>query len=128
MGNWGRKVGRAVKAKEAESMMANPGYAAAVGRSLARANQWIAVQGREGLSFTLPPSDVGIIAAPTQEIISWLAPTDTGRAFLRALDDASAQESTVLMLCAIVRALDLPIEEWSESRLAEMLQRGGVPS
>jgi|SRR6185295_4914676 len=128
MGNWGRKVGRADKAKKTQSMLDNPGYAAAVSKALARANQWVAAHGRGGLAFTLPPAEVGLIATPTAEIISWLAPTEAGRAFLRALDQATERESTVLMLCAIVRALDLPVEEWSESRLAELLQRGGEPS
>lgn len=116
------------KAKNAETMMDNPGYAAAVSKALARANQWIAVRGRGGLSFTLPPEEVGLIANPTRETIGWLAPTAIGKEFLHALDEASARQSTVLMLCAIVRALDLPVEDWSESRLAELLKRSGVPS
>jgi len=128
MGNWGRKVGRAGKAKENHSMLDDPGYAAAVSKKLAHAKQWLAAHGRGGLAFTLPPAEVGLIAPPTAEIISWLAPTEAGRAFLRALVQASEQEITVLMLCAIVRALDLPVEDWSESRLAELLQREGEPS
>lgn len=128
MGNWGRKVTRSSRAQKVESLVDSPGYAAAVRAVLKRANQWIAEHGWDGLSFTLPPTDVGIIAAPHRKIIELLAPTETGREFLRALDEASGRKTTVLQLCATVRALGLPVEDWSESQLAELMKQQGDPS
>jgi hypothetical protein len=91
------------------------------------AQRWLATHGRKELSFTLPPQYMAVICN-LDALVERLSPTQPGRAFLRALDDASGQEATVMQACAIIRALYLPITEWSESECAELMKRAGAPS
>lgn len=103
------------------------GYRACLNRMGDCAKRWLATHGRADLSFTLPPQYMAVICN-LDALVERLAPTQPGRAFLRALDDASGQQATVMQACAVLRALYLPITEWSESECAELLKRAGAPS
>lgn len=92
---------------------------------LARAQRWLLSEGTAGLSFTLPPLELGVIAPLTPQTIPLLSRTEQGRAFLLALDVATKNQATVMQACAVVRAMGLPVDDWTEAYCAELLKRGG---
>lgn len=88
---------------------------------------WVERHGVEGLAFSLPPDDGVMFIAPlSEEAIGMLATNEKTREFLRALDAATDNEATAFLACQVVRAMYLPVTDWSEELWHALLAEGNA--
>jgi len=102
----------------------NAAYLKTMKKIALAAVKWLETHDRAGLAFSLPPEGVMFIAPLSDDTIAMLAPNRRSRAFLRALDSATAMEATAFQVCQVIRAMDLPLTDWPESYIAELVARG----
>jgi len=104
----------------------DPKYAATLKQMALGAVAWIEEHGLDGLSFTLPPIDGSLmfIAPLSRAAVEMLAVNPKSRRFLLALDAATGHEATATQACMIVRAMELPVTDWTDEFCAELLARG----
>lgn len=101
------------------------GYAAAMRKMALAAVAWVERRGVDGLAFTLPPDDGMMFIAPLgEDAIEMLGANDKTRDFLRALDAATGHEATAFLACQVVRAMNLPVTDWSADFWQELLASG----
>jgi len=104
-----------------------PGYAICFRRMAIAAARWIEERGKEGLAFSLPPDDGVMFIAPlSDEAIEMLGANEMAREFLRAMDAAAEHEATAFLACQIIRAMELPVTDWTEEFWHSMLAKGNA--
>jgi hypothetical protein len=99
-------------------------YANALRKLALAAVAWVEAHKPDGLAFSLPPADVMFIAPLTDDTIAMLAANRRSRSFLRALDRATKMEATAFQAAQVIRAMGLPVTDWPESYVAELVARG----
>jgi hypothetical protein len=122
-----RRNRRAQRRHAGTFTQAPPGYVAAIRKMALAAVDWVESRGVDGLAFSLPPDDGLMFIAPLSvEAIAMLASNEKSREFLKALDAAASEEGTAFQACQIIRAMELPIEDWSEAYWHSLLAEGAA--
>lgn len=104
---------------------ADASYMSAIRKMALGAVAWVETRGVDGLAFSLPPEgDLMFIAPLSADAIAMLASNEKSREFLRALDDATSAQGTAYQACQIIRAMELPVEDWSQAYWQSLLAEG----